>query len=267
MRQRMSNAVSLGTYLLAVYLPLAAYILLASATPVAGQDEIVARGNQAYQDGDYAAAIQAYEAVQEAGFQSAGLEYNLGNAYFKAGDLGRSILHWERARALAPGDADIQGNLELARSLTVDAVEPIPSFWLFTAVSWWVDLLPRGLLVVAVALGWLMAAGGLATRILARSEWAARAAGWVSLGGAVVVVVLGANLAVRELGIGRPERAVILVEVVPVRSAPADDDDLTLFEVHEGTRVRLDQRTGAWAEVVLDDGKVGWIPLEVMEII
>ncbi|MCH7991953.1 MAG: hypothetical protein IIC35_06005, partial [Gemmatimonadetes bacterium] len=86
-------------------------------------------------------------------------------------------------------------------------------------------------------------------------------------GGGVVVLVLGANLVVRELGLGQRERGVILVESVAVRSAPSRDDDLTLFEVHEGTRVRVDQRTGAWAEVVLDDGKVGWVPLDVMGVI
>ena len=58
-----------------------------------------------------------------------------------------------------------------------------------------------------------------------------------------MVLVLGTNLIVRELGIGTPERAVILAESVSVRSAPAADDDLTVFEVHEGTRVRIDQRT------------------------
>ena len=82
-----------------------------------------------------------------------------------------------------------------------------------------------------------------------------------------VVLVLGTTLAAGELGLGRAERGVILVEAVAVRSAPAQDDDLTLFEIHEGTRVRLDQTTGDWAEVVLDDGKVGWVPLTAMEII
>jgi len=82
-----------------------------------------------------------------------------------------------------------------------------------------------------------------------------------------VVVVFGTNLLVRELGIGQPERAVVLAAAVQVRAAPAEDDDLTLFEIHEGTRVRVEQRTGTWAEVVLDDGKVGWVPAEVMESI
>lgn len=59
----------------------------------------------------------------------------------------------------------------------------------------------------------------------------------------------------------------ILDRAVQVRAAPAEEDDLTLFEIHEGTRVRIEQRTGSWVEVVLDDGKVGWVPADVMEII
>ena len=82
-----------------------------------------------------------------------------------------------------------------------------------------------------------------------------------------MVLVLGTNLVVRELGIGRAELGVILEEVVSVQAAPSDEDNLTLFEIHEGTRVRIDQRAGDWVEVVLEDGKVGWVPAEVMEII
>jgi hypothetical protein len=81
----------------------------------------------------------------------------------------------------------------------------------------------------------------------------------------VVVLVLGTNLFVRELGVGQPERAVILAAEVPVQAAPADTDDLTLFEIHEGTRVRIDRRAGEWAEIVLEDGKVGWVPAGVFE--
>ena len=122
---------------LAVVLPLHA----------AAQEEIVLRGNQAYQEGAYPAAIEAYEAVRDAGYTSAGLEYNLGNAYFKTGELGRAILHWERAIELDPGDADARANLELARGLTTDAIEPLPEFWLFSLVGWWIDLVPRTLLL------------------------------------------------------------------------------------------------------------------------
>lgn len=232
-----------------------------------GQEEIVARGNQAYQDGDYRAAIESYEAVLEAGFRSAGLEYNLGNAYFKAGELGRAILHWERGLELSPSDPDIRANLELARSLTVDAVEPLPRFWLTALVSWWTRLLPRAWLLGLVAVGWIALTGGIVLRILGRASWMHGVAWWTSVGAVLVLVLLGPPLVVRETGVGIPERAVVLTDAVPVRSAPSADDDLTLFEIHEGTRVRVDQRAGDWIEVVLDDGKVGWVPGDVMETI
>ena len=244
-----------------------ALLLLAAPVSLQAQDEIVDRGNVAYQEGDYAAAIEAYEAVIAGGFTSAGLQYNLGNAYFKSGELGLSILHWERALALSPGDPDTRANLELARSITADAIEPMPTFWLFSLLNGWVNLLPTPLLLLVVGGAWLALTGGIVVRLLGRSDRLMTIGRWSTLVAAPVLVLFGTTLLVRELGVGSADRGVVLVEAVPVRSAPADDDDLTLFEVHEGTRVRIDQQTGSWVEVVLDDGKVGWIPIDVMEII
>ena len=59
----------------------------------------------------------------------------------------------------------------------------------------------------------------------------------------------------------------MIQSLVPVRSAPLDDEALTLFTVHEGTKVRVDRRSEAWAEVVLEDGRVGWVPVDVFETI
>jgi len=241
--------------------------LTAAPRQAFAQEEIFERGNQLYQEGDFPGAVEAYEAVRSAGFESADLHYNLGNAYFKEGQLGRAILEWERALTMAPGDPDATANLELARSITADAVEPLPRFWLFAVLSWWVWLIPRGLLIALVAGAWLVACGGVVLRIWSRSAEVRRLAGWLAIAAGGVVLVFGTNLFVRELRIGQPERGVILAASVPVRSAPAEQDDLTLFEIHEGTRVRIDQRTGDWAEVVLDDGKVGWVPVDVFEVI
>jgi len=244
-------------------------VVLATCVPagVGAQEELFAQGNQRYQEEDFGAAIEAYETVLSAGYESGPLLYNLGNAYFKAGELGRAILAWERARDLAPRDPDVEANLALAHSLTVDRVEPLPRFWLISAVRWWVDLLPHAALVWAVAAGWLALAGGLVAFIIALRDSVRRLGQRIALACGVVVLVLGTNLLVRELAIGEGERGVILADVVQVRSAPAEDDNLTLFEVHEGTRVRVDQRTEAWAEIVLADGKVGWVPTTALGVI
>ncbi len=241
--------------------------VLMAVRPAGAQDEIVARGNQAYQEGDYRAAIEAYEAVQDGGFNGPGLEYNLGNAYFKAGELGRAILHWERTLELAPDDADAQANLELARSLTADVVEPMPTFWLTSALSWWLRAFPRAWLTTIVAIAWAGLGASLVVRLLTDGGAVRSVSAWSMAVAAALLVVFGSTLAAREVGLADPDRAIVMAEVVAVRSAPAQDENLTLFEIHEGTHVRLDQRTGEWAEVVLDDGKVGWVPLSSLEII
>lgn len=229
------------------------------------QDEVYLQGHELYQAGQFTEAAEAYRSVLGAGVESATLHYNLGNAYFQSGELGPAILSWERALDRDPGLADARSNLALARSLTVDDVEPLPTFWLVSAWRWWVELLPRAVLLGAAALGWLLLWGGVAGRILARGERVRRLGTLAMLAGAALVVVLGVNVAVREFGVGQVSRGVILAEAVPVRSAPTEDDNLTLFEIHEGTVVRIDQRTDSWAEVVLEDGKVGWVPAGVME--
>ena len=87
----------------------------------------------------------------------------------------------------------------------------------------------------------------------------------LAIAGATVTVVFGLNLAVRELGIGAAEEAVIMAEETAVQSAPSDDSTLQIFAVHEGTKVRTDRRSDAWIEIVLEDGKVGWIRADQLE--
>ncbi|MGD8698917.1 MAG: tetratricopeptide repeat protein [Gemmatimonadales bacterium] len=224
-------------------------------------------GNRLYQQGDYQAALDNYQRILDSGLESGALHYNIGNAYFKLGRLGEAMLHYERARRLIPSDEDVRANLELARSLTVDEVTPLPRFWLFRAIDWWVRLLPRGWLALLVGAGYLVAIAGLVVAVLKRGAAAARWGRSVASGAAVVTLIFGINLAVLELGIGQPQEAIILADEVPVQSAPSADRALQVFTIHEGTKVRIDQRSEEWIEIVLEDGKVGWVRSEVLEVI
>ena len=241
--------------------------MLASGVPALTQVEFYQEGNRLYQDGNFEDALASYLRLAEAGFESGEVYYNIGNTYFKLGDLARSILYDERARRLRPGDEDVQANLDLARSLTVDAIEPLPRFWLFGAVEWWVDLLPRTLLIAVVAASYLLGTGVVLALVLRRgvpvAVWGRR----IALASGVVFVLFGLNLGVREFEVGRAREAVVLQPEVDVMSAPLDDETLTVFTVHEGTKVRIDRLSDEWAEVVLEDGRVGWVPVGVLETI
>ncbi len=231
------------------------------------QVEFYQEGNRLYQEGDFEGALSSYLRVVEAGLESGEVFYNIGNSYFKVGDLARAILNYERARRLLPGDEDVRVNLDLARSLTVDEVEPLPRFWVLDAWSWWVDLLPGSVLIGLVALAYVAGMGGVILLVLKRETSPALWGGRVAIGAGGVLLVLGLNLVIRELEIGQAEEAVVMAPQVDVMSAPVDDEALTIFTVHEGTKVRVDRRAEEWAEVVLEDGKVGWVRVGVLETI
>lgn len=65
--------------------------------------------------GEMQQAVEQYLSIIRKHGVSAPLLYNLANSYATAGEVGLAVLNYERARHLAPGDADIQGNLEQVR--------------------------------------------------------------------------------------------------------------------------------------------------------
>jgi tetratricopeptide (TPR) repeat protein len=234
---------------------------LLTAGVCAGQEAFFDEGNQRYQNGDFDGAVASYARILEAGLESGDLYYNLGNTYFKRGEIGPAILYYERARRLMPADEDLLANLALARQLTADEITPLPQFWLFRAVRWWVDLVPRSALAWLVGLAYLVVAGGGIVWILRpgtpMAAWARRGAA----GAAGVALLFGINLAVRELGIGAPQKAV----EADVQSAPSGDSALRIFAVHEGATVRMGRRSDDWVEIVLEDGTVGWVEAAQLE--
>ena len=96
------------------------------------EDATKAEGDSAYIKEDYAAAIQIYEALLKNG-EAADVYYNLGNSYYKIGEIAKAVLNYERALLLQPGNGDIRANLEVARAKTIDKVEPVPEVFF---VSW-----------------------------------------------------------------------------------------------------------------------------------
>ena len=56
------------------------------------------KANQAYKVGDFQEAIEEYLRLIRSGHGGGQIYYNLGNAYFRAGQVGRAILEYERAQ-------------------------------------------------------------------------------------------------------------------------------------------------------------------------
>lgn len=73
------------------------------------------QANILHTQGDVQQAVEQYMRIIRKHGVSHSLLYNLANSYAAAGEVGLAVLNYEQARHLAPGDADIQGNLEQVR--------------------------------------------------------------------------------------------------------------------------------------------------------
>ena len=65
-------------------------------------DELFNRGVSRYTQQEYNEASLIFEEIIAKGDVSSEVYYNLGNSYYKSGELGKSILSFERARLLNP---------------------------------------------------------------------------------------------------------------------------------------------------------------------
>ncbi|UCH82283.1 MAG: tetratricopeptide repeat protein, partial [Nitrospiraceae bacterium] len=74
------------------------------------------KANALYEDGKYDEAIEVYTSLIDQGRESGNLYYNIGNSYFKKGELGKAIVNYERANKLIPDDSDLKSNHDFARS-------------------------------------------------------------------------------------------------------------------------------------------------------
>jgi len=81
-------------------------------------DSLFSAGNKAFENKNFETAIANYLVILDQDIESAALYYNLGNAYFKSGDIGRAVLNYRRALRLAPSDEDIVNNLEFVRQFS-----------------------------------------------------------------------------------------------------------------------------------------------------
>ena len=73
-------------------------------------DSLFNRANRYFETEQFEAAARAYEKLS-AQVSHEDLYLNLGNAYFRIGNIGQAIWAYEKGRILSPRDQDIHYNL------------------------------------------------------------------------------------------------------------------------------------------------------------
>lgn len=222
----------------------------AAETPSA--DELYFEANRDYNEGRYQKAIDGYLRLVGSGYVNGHLHYNLGNAYFRSGQLGRAILSYKRAQLLIPRDADLNFNLRHALDQTQDAISPSQNF-LKQAFFWLDDVTLRELLwgfAVINIMFWCL----LALRLFVHPEWTY----YFFIVLLIFWLVGGASLGVKWHQLNTDPRSVILVEETDVLAGP-DSGDTVLFKLHEGAVIQQERTEDGWSLIRMSDGKRGWV--------
>lgn len=230
------------------------------------KDITKAEGDSAYIKNDYTSAIQIYESLLKNG-EAAEVYYNLGNSYYKVGDIAKAVLNYERALLLQPGNSDIRANLEVACAKTIDKVEAIPEVFF---VSWSKALIDSMSVDAWAMLGvvfFILFIAALYFFIFSKQiMW--KKAGFIS-GIIFLIVVICSNLFASEQKerLLNRDNAIVMSPSVVVRSTPSESGT-SLFILHEGRKVNIkDNSMKEWKEIRLEDGKVGWVPTSTIEVI
>lgn len=220
----------------------------------AGQaNETFQKAIAAYDSGEYDKSVSLFESQLKDHPRNGHLLFNLGNAYFRQGHLGKSMAAYLGARFYLPRDPDVKANLNFIHNqikdrLDIKASEDWRSYLTFWATAitanemWWV-------------MAWFFALSFLWLFIcqLIKKLRTFQLIGWV---GIFIALFIGLGASLSRLNQTYP--AAVISEKALVRSGPGEHNT-ALFELHEGAPLFLKRQEGSWYQIELSDSKKGWI--------
>jgi tetratricopeptide (TPR) repeat protein len=214
-------------------------------------DSIFAKANADFAAGNFPGAISGYESLVKSRQWNASLFYDLGNAYFRSGDLGRAILNYQRALALDPTQPEARANLQLVRD-QARALE-LKSGWVEEHLSF---LTPAHYAWLGAVAFWV-AAGILCGLYFAQR----RAVVWIFAFLLSSVLAAGAALMLCRLETGRAgqDLAIITHKNIQARLATAETAG-TVLVLPPGSEIKILSTRGDWLYADLPNDLQGWIP-------
>ncbi|MGE5420479.1 MAG: SH3 domain-containing protein [Chloroflexota bacterium] len=240
--------------------------LILSVNSFSQEDQKFKKGVDEYTAGNYREALQPWIDIYNSGYRSASLNYNIGNAYFKLNDIPHAILFYERAYLLKPADDNINYNLQIAKSLTVDRFNEIPELFFMKWFNFISLMLPGNTWSIISLMDFVICLILISIFIYSSKYRLKVACFWIALVFFVFSIGCIACSWQNRTLVNDSHRGIITVPQVSGKSSP-DSSGTDLFVIHEGTKVSIGEELSGWYEITLSDGNKGWIPTNSLNII
>ncbi|NNJ89603.1 MAG: tetratricopeptide repeat protein [Eudoraea sp.] len=226
---------------------------------IAQNEVLFDSATKAYNEGNYQDAIDNYHEILKSGQHSAEVYFNLGNSYYKVNKIGPSIYYYEKALLLDPNDIEILNNLSFAQKMTIDAIEPLPQ----TSISRMVGSVKNILTFdqwayTAVIFMFLFVLLYLAFYFFQFAD-KKRIAFIASMACLLVMAISILFAVIQYRDFTQTQPAIIFATETAVKEEPNNRSN-TLFDLHEGSKVFVEEELNDWNKIRLADGKNGWIP-------
>lgn len=226
------------------------------------------RADSAYKAEDYKTAVELYNRILNTQGASSDLYYNLGNAYYRSGNVAQAILSYERSLRLDPTNSDAKDNLKFVNERIVDEKGQTGSFLstafnditaLMTSNGWAITALVLFILTALAIAGYYFV-GSVAVKKLGFFG------GIVTLLLTIVCLIFAFHGRTMQ---SRTDYAIItapttVLSTVPRQPANRNEEAMLL---HEGTKVKIlntvtfkaDTANQTWHDVEIDNNHRAWI--------
>ena len=217
-----------------------------------------------YRKGNYQQAIKDYNELLKSG-KSAELYYNLGNAYYRTDNITQAILSYERASLLSPGDDDIQYNLKLAQSKTIDKISSEPQMILVQWANSVVDMMKMDSWGTMSVVTLVIAIVALLVYLFTRKIFMRKIGFYTSVVMLLTAIISYSCAYSQQKRYQERRGAIVVSPSVQLKKTP-DEKGGNAAVVHEGTKVEIiDDSMKEWKHVRLGDDRDGWLHVSQIE--
>jgi tetratricopeptide (TPR) repeat protein len=246
---------------------LSSVFLLTSSLHADGPDPDLDSANRAYTDGKYEQAAQLFRQIINARGYSAPLCFDLANAEAKSGHVGAALLNYERARYLAPGDSDIDHNLQHERQLA--GLEPNSYRWwqiALLSINWtvWLGIMAVCLILIFFAIIGTSYAAAISARTTIPVRLLKNIFRAIIFAGIPLCLLLG-YIELSTVGFNYRIQGVITApKAATLRLSPFDSADST-GTIPEGELVTVEDRHDDYIRIEARDHHFGWVSQKDIE--
>jgi tetratricopeptide (TPR) repeat protein len=204
--------------------------------------------------GAYSEAARLFESILADGFQNGAVYYNLGNAYFRAGEYGRAILAYRKAKPLRPRDPYLEANLQHALSVAPGRLQEPAAPWWSHVIFWsrWLSFPEKAFATFA---GFAISALAACAAVLLRIPRLY----WLSAIIAVVAAVLSLDAGLSYGDIAWSHRAVVTRETTARKGIGRNYEPAFDRPLKDGAEFTILSENGDWIFGHFEGVGDGWL--------